>query len=330
MAPRRPTERVMSHKMTTVQSCNGYGTIVTRDQHAEFYGCASTSHFLEELHSRVRSMQNGNLADKQTPAATAPCQSPSARRYLATSSWSGSVEAENPAVFDWFRTSTTTAEAMARFPCDGSRSFLGLPDYQRDPALGAESRTAAIEIEKECIRSYFANLHLIYFCLDMDAFLAHCESEVWKRHLALTRQRFEEESSSFFALYDIVVALGALVAGPEDHVTRALDKMYRQHHASSGSRVSPFLGRERPPHLTLPLARKYFLEAKARLGSLMGASSLEVIRASLLVSVYCQYAFIPHQSYMFGGIAARTALAMGSASQPDLQMMSVEAIRTWW
>jgi hypothetical protein len=47
-------------------------------------------------------------------------------------------------------------------------------------------------------------------------------------------------------------------------------------------------------------------------------------------SIFCQYALKPHECYMYSGMAARTALAIGCANEPDISKNPIQAIRTWW
>jgi hypothetical protein len=49
-------------------------------------------------------------------------------------------------------------------------------------------------------------------------------------------------------------------------------------------------------------------------------------------SIYCQHALRPHASYMYSGMAVRTALAIGITSRyaSNSEESQAASARTWW
>ncbi len=182
-------------------------------------------------------------------------------------------------------------------------------------------------IETECINLYFANLHLIYFFIDRAAFETRCKAEIWSQdYHTPSARRHTHRSSKFPALYNAVVAVGALTAGDDTLVGHDRDQLQQFLHARSSSakgQTSTFVG-------PLALASIYLAKAKSLLGDMFESCCLESQQTLFLISVFCQYALKPHGSYLYSGMSARTALAIGSANEPNLRENPLEAVRTWW
>jgi hypothetical protein len=119
------------------------------------------------------------------------------------------------------------------------------------------------EIEKECINLYFVNLHLIYCFLDRTAFIARCEGEIWSQTSAF------KTSSRFPALYNAVVALGALTAGDDTVLAEKRDTAQESPENASNQR--------------LELAKVYFGRAKSLLGDIFEVCCLENVQTLLLM-----------------------------------------------
>lgn len=181
------------------------------------------------------------------------------------------------------------------------------------------------EVERECIKLYFANLHLIYFFLDRSSFEKRCQAEIWSPSAAGTPDHGSRRRRSRFpALYNAVVAVGALTAEDDTLVNQCqgvvqtfLKNSVRHDARSSG-------------YQPLALASIYFAKAKVLLGDMFESCCLEGQQTLFLMSIFCQYALRPHGCYMYSGMSARTALAIGSANEPDLTKNPLEAVRTWW
>jgi hypothetical protein len=119
------------------------------------------------------------------------------------------------------------------------------------------------EIEKECINLYFVNLHLIYCFLDRNAFLSRCEQEIWSQNSAF------KTSSRFPALYNAVVAVGALTAGDDTVLAEGREKVPGSLENGSNQR--------------LELAKVYFGRAKSLLGDIFEVCCLENVQTLLLM-----------------------------------------------
>jgi hypothetical protein len=155
----------------------------------------------------------------------------------------------------------------------------GEPDQSHGSAMSTYlNTTASVEIEKECIQLYFANLHVIYYILDQSSFIRRCENEIWSAtQRGVTSVQLDRKRSRFLALYHAVVAVGVLTAGDD---TSVLQSCYH---------ISSFLDRSRgglsegsmyPP---LELAKTYFEKAKTLLGDVFESSSLETTQTLFLM-----------------------------------------------
>jgi hypothetical protein len=181
------------------------------------------------------------------------------------------------------------------------------------------------DVEKECIKLYFGNLHLIYFFLDRASFERRCQTEIWSAEATSSLEhRLHRRRSKFPALYNAVVAVGALTAGDDTLVGQY------QEEVQTFTRNSSRQGTQSSSYKPLALASIYFAKAKVLLGDMFESCCLESQQTLFLMSIFCQYALRPHGCYMYSGMSARTALAIGSANEPNLEKNPLEAVRTWW
>jgi hypothetical protein len=138
-----------------------------------------------------------------------------------------------------------------------------------------------VDIEKECIQLYFANLHLIYYFLDKAIFIDRCEDEIWsgKQQSSGPRHR---RNSKFPALYNAVISVGAITAGDDTVVAQSRDRVqgFMEDHSNKITRSSD---KTRPTYPPLELAQVYFARAKTLLGDLFEASSLESTQTLILM-----------------------------------------------
>ena len=141
-----------------------------------------------------------------------------------------------------------------------------------------------IQVEKECIRLYFENLHLVYPILRRSSFLSRCEKYVWSmkdRRLGATTGI--SGRSTFLALYNAVCALGAITASDETRfATPPHDSRHKSGdiHTAPDVPVKPFAPRE--------VAKYCFEAAKRILGSAFEICSLESTQAWFLMVRICQ------------------------------------------
>ncbi|KAH7393850.1 putative C6 transcription factor [Phaeosphaeria sp. MPI-PUGE-AT-0046c] len=186
----------------------------------------------------------------------------------------------------------------------------------------ARIRTAQRRLEREYVRVYLDNLHYLHPMLDSLAFIARCEENVWATD---TLDEAIRPFRHFLALYNIVVAIGALIAGKSVTQKLRLDIQTCMEHMV-------------PPQKTIKsvssqaLSRKYFQKSRALLGDVFEVCSLESAQTLLLMSLYCQNSHKPHACYMYCGQAVRTALAIGlvNGSMPNSVENIKAARRTWW
>jgi hypothetical protein len=194
-----------------------------------------------------------------------------------------------------------------------------------------------MSLEIEYVNLYFHNLHNILPFLDPYIFKARCEREIWATS-ALKRLR--RNQMHFLALYNAVLAVGALTA-PTDALESSRTELgapWEEGHPH-GQKVAPS---------SIRLSKLYFQRARRLLGDVFETCSLEGSQTLLLLvclfyqiniaakglvqSIYCQHALRPHTSYMYSGMAVRTGLAVGITSTSRLQSeeSQVESARTWW
>lgn len=188
-----------------------------------------------------------------------------------------------------------------------------------------------LEIEAYFIKTYFQNLHLISPLLDQSSFLSKCTVKKWQRPPVASSElggsssapkgcniNHGDHDDRFEAVYYAVAALGAIVA-PEDCLL------------SAGIGLASGLD-EVPSHSPLTWAKIFFKKARANLGDVIQVCSLESTQALFLLSIFSQNALQPHNCYMYSGMAARTALAIGLPDEricrSDRQLRT--ASKTWW
>lgn len=169
-------------------------------------------------------------------------------------------------------------------------------------------------------RLYFQNLHYVHPIIDQADFISRCRSEIWESTLppkTLTTRSY----TVFLALFNAVLALGAITAG-EDSLFARLSAPER---SSEGVR---FPNRDSPVYQPLRIAKTFFERAKTCLGDVFESSSFESTQTLFLMSVFCQNALKSHSCYLYSGMAARTALAIGipNCAKPE----SVQANILWW
>lgn len=153
------------------------------------------------------------------------------------------------------------------------------------PASSIESSHPApsVELEKECIKLYFANLHLIYFILDKETFMARCESEIWSSNPRVSRP--SQKSSRFPALYNAVVAVGVITAGDDTLLAQNLGRV--QSFLDDPSTLKQTSGRKIYP--PLELAQRYFAKARILLGDFLEVCSLESTQTLFLMVHHSSY-----------------------------------------
>jgi hypothetical protein len=144
------------------------------------------------------------------------------------------------------------------------------------PVPGTPIREVKRRLERECIRLFMSNLHFLHPMLDPIAFVARCEEEIWSVHTPPERKKVLRH---FFALYNIVVAVGALVAG--SNLTQDFGKdinLCMEQSAQSQNSSSPISSQA--------LSKNYFRKSRALLGDVFEVCSLESAQTLLLMVSY--------------------------------------------
>ena len=116
-------------------------------------------------------------------------------------------------------------------------------------------------------------MHYLHPMVDGAEFVLRCEAEVWSSNASASKS---SQRRHFKALFHIVIAVGALVAGrevAEEFSQDILTIEQTKHRTSSAS-----------PQVSLRmLSRSYFQEARAFLGDLFEVCSLESAQTLLLM-----------------------------------------------
>lgn len=119
-------------------------------------------------------------------------------------------------------------------------------------------------LEKEYIKIFFNNLHHLHPMLLVDEFILRCQTEVWGRS---TADELRRDRMHFLALYNIVVAVGALIAGPDS---------LQGFENELGVRNGPAdVNHSMLSKSSLNLSKTYFQKARSLLGDIFEVCSLE-------------------------------------------------------
>ncbi|OAG12437.1 uncharacterized protein CC84DRAFT_123194 [Paraphaeosphaeria sporulosa] len=197
---------------------------------------------------------------------------------------------------------------------DGAQlvSSLHNPAFRTTPTAshgdGMETGVDCANHYPQCrgfVESFFSTIHYIHPILDKRDFLQQCEA-LWSRS---SDHAAHHPTSSFVALYYSVLALGAIVAVREEESIDGLSN--------------------------LQWSRKFFDIARTCCNQLGLVTDLEMVQCFFMMAKVCQNELNPHWSYMYVGLAVRTALAMGVNRDPGSNTRKSPAqlkaeSRTWW
>ena len=127
--------------------------------------------------------------------------------------------------------------------------------------------------ERELVRNYLHNMHYLHPMVDGAEFVLRCEAEVWSPDASASKS---SQRRHFKALFHIVIAVGALVAGREVAEEFSQDILAIEQSKHRPSSVSPQVSLRM-------LSRSYFQEARAFLGDVFEVCSLESAQTLLLM-----------------------------------------------
>ncbi|KAF6834904.1 C6 transcription factor [Colletotrichum musicola] len=301
--------------MSSEQEVDGLGQVNDHTEGAEFYGPTGTFYFLARLRSRANTQKQqqpqASRQDLQTSPGGRAINQTSVVNLLHSSDYSTSPDnrlAGTPGKAT--PSSVTRRESVQQiFATAGSRP------------LSASDAAFAAEVERECVRLYFQNLHNIHPILEQASFARRCDEEVWQRKSSLLDEPSQQRRGArFLSLFNAVLAIGAITAGEtsllmEDHTLQFLDR-------------TELPGENETAYPPIRLARRYFEKAKGYLEDICESSSLETAQTLFLMSVFCQNALKPHSCYMYSGMAIRTASAMGIPT--NIRSETSQESLLWW
>lgn len=249
---------------------DGLGEINQHTEGAEFYGPNGTFHFLSRLRTQAGSQQQPS---SQGPSPSKSTADNSVVNLLHSSDYSvtntsDTVGLRRPSI-------NASPEAWKRFPY--ARSPSGRPDSRVDGTV-SEFET---EIERECARLYFQNLHCIHPILDHASFISRCEGEVWANKDETTQSSPSTKvrtRNRFLALFNSVLAIGAITAGETsmlmwERTISFIDQAEQQEGTASGPATYP----------PIRAARLFFERSKVCLGDIFDSSSFETAQTLFLM-----------------------------------------------
>ncbi|KAH7166077.1 hypothetical protein EDB81DRAFT_273189 [Dactylonectria macrodidyma] len=301
---------------STEREPEGLGDINQHTEGSEFYGHTGTFYFLSRLRSRAKGQRSRRVAPGSGDQGQGrEAADDSVVNLLHSSDYSVSGAPDNRATGQ----SSDTPHPLGGHSC-ASQSVEG---SVQSPLASRSS--IGTELERECARLYFLNLHCIHPILDQALFLGRCEREVWMGDAipAEAPTPRVRARTRFLALFNIVLAIGAITAGETALVmwngaAKFIDEICRQEEKS----ISP------NTYLPIRASQLFFERAKFHLEDTFESSSFETAQTLFLMSVFCQNALKPHSCYMYAGMALRTALAIGIPTSLHSET-SLES-RFWW
>lgn len=128
--------------------------------------------------------------------------------------------------------------------------------------------------ETEYVRIFFNNLHHLHPFLLVDEFTSRCEHKIWNSSLL---EEPQQEHRHFLALYNIVVAVGALIAGKDLVVVSESGTGYV---SEDGSKT------EKAPS-SMAMSVIYFRKSRMLLGDVFEVCSLESAQTLFLMVSIC-------------------------------------------
>jgi len=219
-----------------------FGEVNKHTKGTEFYGPTGVFSFLSRLCKKAQLQTRGDVQYRS-----------SADRHLSGLSIVSHLHSP-----DYQATCTLTGDALSKDVEARSR-----PDVESSTLT--PSLVSVTEAERECIRLYFQNLHHIHPVLDQSTFLSQCNEQVWNQE-TLPRARAATTDPIFLALYNAVLALGAITAGEESLLAQP------ESDTRSAATYRP-----------LQIAGIYFGRAKTHLGDIFEAASIQSTQTLFLM-----------------------------------------------
>jgi hypothetical protein len=283
------------------------GDVNERTHGMEFYGTSSNHVLLNQLFSFVRNNRRHGQLRTSTINAVVPSHDETGVGASSADQYQSHQSSQRPSavnllsieepLFPPSRRDTPPPTSQSRetqgasnraSPNIGSQSAstpslrfaasnLDVSSHLRSPGrIGGDGNlltAAKHRFERELVRSYLHNLHYLHPMLDGTEFMLQCEAEVWSWNVNAKKSA---QRRHFMALFNIVVAVGALVAGREvaEEFSQEIVAIEQSKHQASVS----------PQQISLrTLSRSYFQEARAALGDVFEVCSLESAQTLLLM-----------------------------------------------
>lgn len=249
---------------------------VNRHTHGtEYYGPVSLFSFLRRLRSRAHNQGQGlKIAERPELRNTRDARDMSIVNLLHSSDFPvtspGSGEAP---ILDPQLPTNSQQPLPYQLPSPiTTNSSLVRPPTASSQLLPSFPRLSNTDIERECIRLYFLNLHIIHPILNQADFISRCESEVWSR-----KPNPELGQNVFLALFNAVLAIGAINAGEDAAFMRDTTTVRQAERFAGGPNHTA------PTYPPLKLAKLFFERAKTNLGDVFEACSLESVQTLFLM-----------------------------------------------
>lgn len=236
---------------------------------SEFYGPSGTFYFLSKLRSQVSTSHEPN---HQRPATHTTVSGESVADLLHSSDY-GSL---------YLSTSNQSQPAATDSTPPGGPRPGHSPSARGANTTGGSSALVEFEIQihRECIRLYFENLHCVHPILDQESFLEKCERDIWHRKNLTAKSPTSAQgkvSRGFLALFNIVLAIGAITAGETSLLNWDRTLSFVECNGGEASFDNP------PPYTPTRVARLYFERAKVLTGDLFESSSFEIAQTLFLM-----------------------------------------------
>ncbi|KAH0284632.1 hypothetical protein KCU62_g8157, partial [Aureobasidium sp. EXF-3399] len=322
MASELNIDSIRSEVTITSNDRDVVGDVNERTQGTEFYGTSSNYVLLNQLFSHARQHSlSGRIPTPGRLSQPAMNLGQSGRSPSERMSLVNLLANED----DLLAPSRDKSPPQTSPPRSRPSALRSLPNGLQSSDGSSSSNSPATKLrisekrlEKVLVRSYMQNLHHLHPMIDTDKLNRMCEEPVVQHDNRQSRLRH------FLSLYNIIIAVGALVAGSDvkDEFHHEIEAVLQGRKDSQDPGKAPLQS----------LSRHYFRKSRSLLGDVFEACSLESAQTLLLMSLYCQNSLKPHACYMYCGMAVRTALAIGLPSES--MSNSIEACkaarRTWW
>jgi hypothetical protein len=262
---------------------DSFGEVNRHTQGTEFYGPTGIYSFLKILRSRART-QGTRAAEKPDIRNTRDARDLSIVNLLHSSDFPVSYPSSSKTEGTHQKGSVSSGQANPNNLPSPSPTYASLKRNSVSEAPGSAALTPTsgpfallsnTDIEKECVRLYFQNLHLVHPILDQTSFAMRCENEIWD--LPESPAHSEGSHSIFLALFNAVLAIGAINAGEDALFMRDTTTVRQAERYAGGS------SHRAPTYPPLKLAKLFFERAKTNLGDVFEACSLESTQTLLLM-----------------------------------------------